>query len=178
VDLLVNAGGTSRYNQPGIIDTILDRVDNLQDCLNSNPQLINQHLPDLDFGSTGGRRLLLNGATLLHVAAEYGSVNVAKYLLERGADVNTRADVNHAGIGGQTPVFHAATQFDGCGLPMTRLLLEYGADLDLRVKLPGHYERPDEVVECTPLEYALLFPGDESPGSNAEIVKLLRERQR
>jgi len=37
--------------------------------------------------------------------------------------------------------------------------------------LPGHYERLEEVVECTPLEYALLFPGVEG-----KTVKLLRER--
>jgi len=37
-----------------------------------------------------------------------------------------------------------------------------GANLGLRVRLPGHYERPDEVVECTPLDYARLFPGRES----------------
>jgi len=35
-------------------------------------------------------------------------------------------------------------------------------DLSLRAKLPGHYERPEEFVECTPLEYARLFPGTES----------------
>jgi hypothetical protein len=38
-------------------------------------------------------------------------------------------------------------------------MIERGADLSLRVKLPGHYERPDEVVECTPLGYAMQFPG-------------------
>jgi hypothetical protein len=42
---------------------------------------------------------------------------------------------------------------------MTKLLLDHGADLSIRVKLPGHYERPDETVECTPPEYGELFPG-------------------
>jgi hypothetical protein len=34
--------------------------------------------------------------------------------------------------------------------------------LSIRAKLPGHYERPGEVVECTPLGYAKLFPGEEN----------------
>jgi len=53
-------------------------------------------------------------------------------------------------------------------------LLDRGADLSIRVKLPGHYERPDEVVECTPLGYAVRFPGDELP--NEQTINLLRER--
>ena len=65
----------------------------------------------------------------------------------------------------------AVTQFDDHGLPVTQLLLERGADLSVQVNLPGHYERPEEVVECTPLGYALRFPGIEG-----KTVKLLRER--
>jgi hypothetical protein len=44
---------------------------------------------------------------------------------------------------------------------MTEFLLDRGADLSIRVKLPGHYERPDEVVDCNALEYAEMFPGGE-----------------
>ena len=68
-----------------------------------------------------------------------------------------RATVDDAGVGGQTAIFHAVTQFGDRGLPMAQLLVERGADLRVRVKLPGHYERMDEVVECTPLGYALRF---------------------
>jgi hypothetical protein len=77
------------------------------------------------------------------------------------------------GVGGQTPIFHAVTQFEDGGLPVTRLLLDRGADLSVMVKLPGHYEKPDEVVECTPLGYALRFPGIQG-----KTVTLLRERAR
>jgi hypothetical protein len=59
-----------------------------------------------------------------------------------------------------------------CGLPVPQLLINR-ADLSVRVKLPGHYERPDEVVECTPLGYALLFPG--ASYQNERYVALLRE---
>ena len=108
---------------------------------------------------TGGRSLTVQGGTLLHVAAEYGNLAAAALLLERGADVNARAAVDEAGVGGHTAIFHAVTQFDDGGLPVAQLLVERGADLGVRVKLPGDYERPGEIVECTALGYALLFGG-------------------
>ena len=59
--------------------------------------------------------------------------------------------------GAQTAIFHAASQVADQGMPITRVLVERGADLTLRVKLPGHYERPGEIVECTTLGYAMRF---------------------
>jgi ankyrin repeat protein len=112
--------------------------------------------------------------TLLHVAAEFGVLDAARLLLNRGADVDARATVNDAGVGGQTAIFHAVTQFGDRGLPMVHLLVQRGADLDVCVKLPGHYDRPDEIVECTPLEYALRFQ-DESH-SDGRTIAFLRER--
>jgi hypothetical protein len=79
--------------------------------------------------------------------------------------------VNEAGVGGQTAIFHAVTQSGDGGLPVAQLLMERGADLSIRVKLPGHYEQPDEIVECTPLGYARRFPG-----AQGKTVGLLRER--
>ena len=63
------------------------------------------------------------------MAAEYGNLEAAALLLDRGADVNARATVDEAGVGGQTAIFHAVTQFDDGGLPVTQLLIERGADL-------------------------------------------------
>ena len=171
IDLLLAAGGATRHDLPGVLDILRGRLDSLAERLDADPGLVHRRFPELDCGSTGARRLLLQGATLLHVAAEFGSLEAAKLLLDRGAKVTARAAVDDAGIGGQTPIFHAVTQFDDRGLPVTQLLIDRGADLSVRVKLPGHYERPDEVVECTPLGYALRFPGIEG-----QTVMLLRER--
>jgi len=171
IDLLLAAGGTTRYDLPGVFDILRDRLDSLAQRLDADPGLVHRQFPELDCGSTGSRRLLLEGATLLHVAAEFGKLEAAKLLLDRGAPVNVRAAVDQAGVGGQTPIFHAVTQYDDHGLPVTQLLLDRGADLSMRVKLPGDYERPGEVVECTPLGYALRFPA--LPGLT---VALLRER--
>ena len=173
MDILAEAGCTTRYNLPPVLSLLRNRLDLLAEQLDAEPALLHRRFPELDFGSTGERRLKLHNATLLHVAAEYGNLDAATLLLDRGADVNVRAEVDESGVGGQTPIFHAVTQFYDWGLPVAQLLLDRGADLTLRVKLPGHYERPDEFVECTPLGYARLFP---SGSYQNKSVTLLRER--
>jgi ankyrin repeat protein len=175
IDVLLDAGGTTRYNAPGVLAVLRRQLDRLAELLEDDPMLAHRRFPELDCGSTGGRRLLLQGATLLHVAAEFGIVEAARLLLDRGADVNARATVDHAGVGGQTAIFHAVTQMGDRGLPMVHLLVERGADLRMRVKLPGHYERLDEVVECTPLGYALRFQS-ESHFDKSGTLAFLRER--
>jgi Ankyrin repeats (3 copies) len=171
IEILLEAGGTTRYDAPGVLDVLCGRIEILQGTLDRDPALVHRKFPTLDIGATAARRLTLKGATLLHVATEYGNVDAAKLLLERGADVNARAEIDDAGVGGQTPLFHAVTQQRDWGLTVAELLVNRGADLSLRAKLPGHYERPDEVVECRPLGYARLFPG----GAN-RTVKFLLER--
>jgi len=174
IEILLAAGGTTRYNAPGVLEVLRQQLDRLAEQLAADPRLADRRFPELDCGSTGARRLLLTGATLLHVAAEFGISDAATLLLDRGADVNARATVDEAGIGGQTAIFHAVTQFDDAGLPMVRLLVERGADLNVRAKLPGHYEQPEEVLECTPLGYALRFQSESQPGGRT--VAFLRER--
>jgi ankyrin repeat protein len=173
IEIVMNAGGVTRHDLPSVLDLLRGRLDGLAEKLDDDPTLVNRRFPEIDFGSTARRRLTLRGATLLHVAAEYGNVDAAKLLLKRGADVNARADVDEYGVGGQTPIFHAITQFYDWGLAVAQLLVDRGADLTVRVKLPGHYERADETVVCTPLGYARLFPRD--PAGN-KSVRLLRER--
>ena len=172
IDILLEAGGVTKYDAPPVLELLRGRLDRLGELIDANPALVNERFAELDCGMTGGRRLTLQGGTLLHVAAEYGNLAAVALLLDRGADVNAGATVNEDGVGGQTAIFHAVTQFDDGGLPVTQLLLERGADLAVRAKLPGDYERPGETVECTALGYALLFGG----ASQRRTVTLLRER--
>jgi ankyrin repeat protein len=172
IDILLEASGQTRYDTPAVMAVLRGRLNTLAELIDAEPGLVNRRFPELDCGQTGGRSLLLQGGTLLHVAVEYGNTAAATLLLDRGADVNARATVDDAGVGGQTAIFHAVTQFDDAGLPATQLLLERGADLTVRAKLPGDCERPGEIVKCTPLGYALLFGG----ASQRRTVTLLRER--
>ncbi|KAA6462051.1 hypothetical protein DYQ86_10540 [Acidobacteria bacterium AB60] len=160
IDLLVSAGCETRRRVPGMLAMLRGRLDLLAAQLDAERSLVHRRFADLDFGSTAYRRLRLNGGTLLHLAAEYGNVKAAQLLLACGAEVNARADGDGSGATGQTPLFHAVSQFQDYGLAMTRYLVESGADLSVRVRLPGHYDRPEEFVECTALGYARLFPGE------------------
>jgi ankyrin repeat protein len=172
IDVLLEAGGETRYDGPPVLALLRGRLDDLAAVIDADPGVMNERFGELDCGQTGGRRLLLQGGTLLHVASEYGNVAAVALLLDRGADVNARAIVDESGVGGQTAIFHAVTQFEDGGLPVAQLLIERGADLSVRAKLPGDYDRLGETVECTALGYALLFGG----ARERRTVTLLRER--
>lgn len=172
IDLLLAAGATTQFDVPVVMDLLRGRVDEMAERLEADPSLVAARFPQLVFGVTGGRVLTLAGATLLHVAAEYQNLEAATLLLDRGADVNARATLDDDGVGGQTPIFHSATQFADNGLPVTRLLVDRGADLTVRAKVPGHYERPGEIVECTALGYALHL---EEVTHKPKTIAFLRE---
>jgi hypothetical protein len=162
INLLRDAGGLSQYDEPGVIATVCGDSDSVRELLHGDHSLIERRYPPLNIGTTAGRMLTLKGATLLHVAAEFGQVEVARLLLDTGADVNASALTDLDGQGGQSPIFHAATQNGDFGVEVVRLLLSAGANLNLRCRLPGHYEHPEEVFEGTVLDYARLFPGTEN----------------
>src|SRR5262244_2910442 len=124
MEILLQAGGETKYDRPAVLALLRGRLDSLTEQIASDPALVNRHFPELDCGMSGGRRLTLQGGTLLHVTAEYGNFEAAALLLDCGADVNARATVDDAGVGGQTAIFHAVTQFDNGGLPVTQLLVE------------------------------------------------------
>ena len=172
IDVLLEAGAETRYDEPPVLQLLRGRLDALADLIEAAPALVDVRFLELDCGQTGGRSLTLRGGTLLHVAAEYGDVAAVAWLLDRGADVNARATIDEAGVGGHTAIFHAVTQFDDRGLAVAQRLIERGADLAIRATLPGDYERPGEIVECTPLGYARRFGGP----PERRTVALLRER--
>src|SRR5579863_1689993 len=59
--------------------------------------------PDQTFGLHGTP---LAGTTLLHICVEFDEIEIARWLIEHGADVNAKADLGADGFGGQTPLFH------------------------------------------------------------------------
>ena len=76
----------------------------------------------------------LQGVSLLHVCAEYNRVKCAKVLLKAGADVNRTAAVDSEGLGGHTPLFHTVNSHRNFARPMMELLIDGGADLEVRLK--------------------------------------------
>lgn len=105
------------------------------------------------------------GGTLLHLAFEYGDLDVARWLIERGADVNARSAVDAEGFGGQTPLFHAVVTIGGSDNSAARLLLESGADLRIRATFRKQLvdmgdpekEKMREFHNVTAMEYAAQY---------------------
>jgi hypothetical protein len=181
IDILVRAGATTRYDEPAVFHMLRGRLDLLAGHLDCDPALIHGRFPELDLGGTAMRRLTVRGGTLLHLAAEYCNLEAARLLLDRGAEVNARAQVDGAGTGGQTPIFHSASQFDDKGLEVTRLLLSRGANVMIQARIPGQHDDSADFAEGTVLAYASRFPGEDEPHggrlANRKTVALLREAE-
>jgi hypothetical protein len=90
IDALLAAGGETRFDVPGVLDLLRGRIDALAALLDADPAIVRRQYPELDVGMSGGRRLTVQGGTLLHLAAEFGAVDAATLLLDRGADVDAR----------------------------------------------------------------------------------------
>jgi hypothetical protein len=173
IEILLAAGATTRFDIPPVLSLLRGRLDTLSEELAADPSLLHARFGSLDVGTSGERMLTLRGATLLHVAAEYEpSGRAVGLLLDAGADVNARADTDAAGVGGQTALFHAVAHGGATHrwLALSRSLIERGADVNVRARVPGHYEREGELLDCTPLGYAARFSG----GPDSETVRLLR----
>ena len=89
INILLEAGGTTKHNVPAVLDLLRGRIDRLAGQLDADPELLKRRFPELDFGVTGTRLLTLRGATLLHVATEYGNVEATKmlWIVVRGGNV-------------------------------------------------------------------------------------------
>lgn len=158
IEALLAAGARTRYDLPGVFAILRGRHDELSALLDADPSLVARRYPELDCGASGGRLMEVRGGTLLHVAAEYGFLEACRILLDHGADVNARAEVDANGVGGQTAIFHALTHFGGVNPEVAQLLIERGADLTIRARVPGHYERAGEILDVSAAEYNAIFP--------------------
>jgi hypothetical protein len=87
IDILLEVGGVTKYDVPGVLQLLRGRLDSLAELIDADPALVNRRFSELDCGQTGGRELTVQGGTLLHVAAEYGNLTAVALLLDRGAAV-------------------------------------------------------------------------------------------
>jgi hypothetical protein len=188
------------------------RLDLLQEHLNRDPSLLERRFTyrevfctTLD-GPAGDAypATPVSGGTLLHLALEFDDIDVARWLIERGADVNARAAIDAEGSGGgggskveggdganggggggggHTPLFHTVVNLAaGMGLyddSKARLLLDQGADPNARANFlqdaKFHGNAPTEALQgVTPVGYARRHP--DSRCVNAPAVAAVIER--
>jgi ankyrin repeat protein len=142
------------------------RVDLLEKHIERDPSVLNRTFPHEEIyppelgchdevQATQGTPL--KGTTLLHMCVDYDELEIAKWLIEKGADVNARAAVDAEGFGGHTALFctvvsQPAYKINHHGreqaAPFTELLLKNGADPTIRASLrkqlhPGYAPRFD-----------------------------------
>jgi ankyrin repeat protein len=149
--LLLDRGAV--LDDPRIAPVLLNDADALAAALRDDPSLIH-HRTSMVSAFTP-----LAGASLLHVAAEFGNIKAVRVLLEWGADVEARASVDEYGLNGHTPIFHTVNSNDNRSAPLLRILLDAGARPDVR--LPGitwgqGFEWETTCFDVTPISYAQL----------------------
>ncbi|MGE0812500.1 MAG: ankyrin repeat domain-containing protein [Vicinamibacterales bacterium] len=111
----------------------------------------------------------LGGATLLHMAIDYGELDIAAWLLDRGMDPDTPAAIT-GGWGGHTALFGAVVSYAARigltypGVPADRdpfadLLLSRGASPNPRASLRSrlHVDSWHEYRDVTPLGWGARF---------------------
>jgi hypothetical protein len=110
----------------------------------------------------------LEGATLLHLCVEFDELEIARWLLERGMDVDAKAAVDADGFGGHSALFGAVVSYPNWwknygGKPddasFARLLLDHGADPNARASLRKQLgDGPmKEYREVTPFSWGEQF---------------------
>ena len=149
--LLLERGGV--LDDPLLAPVLLNDANDLAIALRRDPSLI-EHRTSMVSAFTP-----LVGASLLHVAAEFGNVNAARTLLEMGADPDATASFDESGLNGHTPIFHTVNSHDNRSAPLLEWLLDAGArpDVQLRGITWGKgFEWETTCFDVTPISYAQM----------------------
>jgi ankyrin repeat protein len=167
------------------------RIDLLETHLNRDPSLLERQFTEAEifppeFGIKPGDGLHLtpmDGGTLLHLAIEYDDLKLARWLIDRGADVNARSAIDADGFGGHTPLYHCVVTNGLTDDSKARLLLDRGADPNARATIRKQLrdmgdpekEKMVEFHSVTPIGYARKF--QEPKWVSEAAVKLIAERR-
>jgi ankyrin repeat protein len=175
------------------------RIDLLNNHLRMDPDLVRRtfsheeiYPPELGCHADHSYALQgtpLDGTTLLHICVDFDEIEIARWLIEHGADVNARAVIDADGFGGHTPLFGCVvSQAYLCrrqqDAEFARLLLDHGADPNARASIRKQLRFvPDESVhvyrDVTPLAWGQRFHGPGTPGHtwvSKEAMRLIEER--
>jgi ankyrin repeat protein len=130
----------------------------LAGCIDRDPSLLARRFPDMPYGNID-----LRGAGLLHLATEFGEIECLNVLLDRGADVNLRAEVID-NIGGQSPIFHAIATINGAGIPtLEHFVRREGRRIDMAIRATFRLFGEVQAAPVTPFEYAVQASHPEVP---------------
>jgi ankyrin repeat protein len=126
----------------------------------------------------------LAGGTLLHLCVDDDQIEIARWMLDRGADVDARAAVDAGGFGGHTALFGTVvSQPWRVNLrkddAFARLLLDRGADPNARASLRKRLrfiadETMHEYRDVTPLAWGRRF--HDQDWVSAPAMRLVAER--
>src|SRR5262249_19455085 len=143
----------------------------------------------LELGCSADQSLALHGTplagtALLHLCVDNDEIELARWMVERGADVNVRAEVDAEGFGGHTPLFGCVgAQPHRCGRQkdgaFARWLLDQGADPNVRASLRKRLrfvedETMHEFRDVTPLAWGRRFQDQDWVDSG--VLQLIAER--
>ena len=130
------------------------RIDLLEEHLRRDPGMLNRTWSHRDIypeellcGPPGHATVgtPLGGTTLLHMCVDYDEMEIAKWLISRGVNVNAPSAVGDRGFGGYTPLFNTVVSQPNFWMnyrnrgpfvaPFTELLLEHGANPNVRASI-------------------------------------------
>jgi hypothetical protein len=149
LSVLLDAGAT--VGDPLLEALLLDDASALRKILHREPVERDRRL------SIATAFTPCKGVTPLHICAEFNSLRCARELLDAGADVNAAADLDANGFGGQPPLFHTVNSILNYCRPMMELLVEAGANHEIKLKGLMWGEGMDWetlVLDVTPVSYA------------------------
>lgn len=58
-----------------------------------------------------------------------------------------------------------------------QLLIARGADLTIRARVPGHHERPGEVLDVSGAEHCAILPATLAMDRRQKLLRLIAERR-
>ncbi|HXE06638.1 MAG TPA: ankyrin repeat domain-containing protein [Acidobacteriaceae bacterium] len=183
-----------RYPDTPAMAVHLGRIDLLEEHLRRDPNLLRRTFtheeifpPELgchdEVLATHGTPLA--GATPLHLCADYGEIEIARWLLDHGMNADQPAAIDANGFGGHTALFSAVVSQANnhgrdAGAAFTRLLLDHGANPNARASLrkqfhPGYQiDGVFEYRDVTPLGWGERCPLRQIV--SAAAMELIRER--
>jgi hypothetical protein len=193
LDLVESIGITLPDTPPMAIHR--GRIDLVEGHLRRDPQLFSRtfshqeiYPPELGCHADATYALHgtpLDGTTLLHMCVDFDEIEMARWMLDHGADPNARAAVDQDGFGGHTPLFGCVVSqpyIANCRHDdaFARLLLDHGANPNAVASLRKRLrfvedESLHEYRNVTPLTWGERFHNQR--WVNRAAMRLIAERR-